>query len=533
MGHPSLPSAGPRRDRTVVPNGRLVLLAVLPAVLVALIGAGAGAVLASLGRLSGVAESTAWTLLGIAALLTAAVIGGAGFAAARHSALHATARDAACHDERAAELGRFALRGHAELAGLLRQVAAGRPMVRRRDGQGAGPPPPPGLGPLAEEIAAAQRSAEAAVLELAATAGRGGGGESDGSTERFEVFDNLARRLQSLVHREIGLLDELEKQVEDPDLLKGLFQVDHLATRVRRYAENLALLGGAVAHRQWTRPISVSDVMRAAAAEIEQYWRVKLVPPIEGTVRGHAVADVVHLIAELAENATAFSPPQTRVQLSAQRVTAGLAIEVEDRGLGVSGAERAELNALLAAPERVALGELLADGRIGLYVVSSLARRHGAAVELKGNIYGGTQAVLVLPQEVLGEERPSGKVRERATSGHHDSQPAAALAAPVAETPAETPATHGYAGEPGDIPDSVSAARTFPGEAHADPPPAGTPPPLPKRHRQEHLAPELRDSASGDPAPAEDVEHTLGLLAAFRDGIRQAEEAPETGASPP
>lgn len=132
------------------------------------------------------------------------------------------------------------------------------------------------------------------------------------SEQKVEVFVNLARRLQSLVHREIQLLDELENQVEDPDLLKGLFHVDHLSTRIRRHAENLAVLGGAMSRRQWSRPVSMTEVLRSAIAEVEQYSRVKLVPPIDGDVRGHAVADTIHLLAELVENATVFSAPTPR-----------------------------------------------------------------------------------------------------------------------------------------------------------------------------------------------------------------------------
>src|SRR5262249_21702169 len=159
---------------------------------------------------------------------------------------------------------------------------------------------------------------------------------------------NLARRLQSLVHREIQLLDELENDVEDPELLKGLFHVDHLATRIRRHAENLAVLGGAVSRRQWSSPVTVTEVVRSAVAEVEQYPRVALVPPVGGTLRGHAVADVIHLLAELVENATLFSAPQTHVLLRTQRVTAGLAIEVEDRGLGMPQDEQKRMNTLLA-----------------------------------------------------------------------------------------------------------------------------------------------------------------------------------------
>ncbi len=225
-----------------------------------------------------------------------------------------------------------------------------------------------------------------------------------GSEQKLEVFVNLARRLQSLVHREISILDELENEMEDPDLLKGLFHVDHLATRIRRHAENLAVLGGAVSRRQWSNPVPMTEVLRSAIAEVEQYSRVKLVPPVDGTLRGHAVADVIHLLAELVENATVFSAPHTQVLLRANLVTSGLAVEVEDRGLGMPVGEQDRMNALLTDPDQVHVASLLADGRIGLFVVSQLARRHGIHVRLQTNIYGGVQAVLVVPQALLGGE---------------------------------------------------------------------------------------------------------------------------------
>ncbi|WBB78540.1 hypothetical protein O7606_20270 [Micromonospora sp. WMMD882] len=202
-----------------------------------------------------------------------------------------------------------------------------------------------------------------------------------------EVYVGLARRLQGLAHREIQLLDTLEAQVEDPDLLKGLFQVDHLATRTRRYAENLAVVGGAVPRRQWSRPLPLVEVLRSATAEVEQYARVRVTPPVEGTVRGHAGADVVHLLAELIENATVFAPPDTEVTVRARRVAAGVAVEVDDRGLGMPHPEQDRLNTLLADPGRVDVGDLLRDGRIGAWVVSALARRHAITVKLQTNVY--------------------------------------------------------------------------------------------------------------------------------------------------
>ncbi|MFK4101575.1 sensor histidine kinase [Streptomyces sp. NPDC019531] len=268
---------------------------------------------------------------------------------------------------------------------------------------------PPGRGPrsgpaddaddfelLAADLARAHDGAVTAVVQAAQLSSQAG------SEQKLEVFVNLARRLQSLVHREISILDELENEIEDPDLLKGLFHVDHLATRIRRHAENLAVLGGAVSRRQWSNPVSMTEVLRSAIAEVEQYSRVKLVPPIDGTLRGHAVADVIHLLAELVENATVFSAPHTQVLLRANLVTSGLAVEVEDRGLGMPVAEQHRMNALLADPDQVNVASLLADGRIGLFVVSQLAKRHGIHVRLQTNIYGGVQAVLVVPQALLG-----------------------------------------------------------------------------------------------------------------------------------
>ncbi|MBC2902099.1 sensor histidine kinase [Streptomyces sp. PSKA01] len=383
------------------------------------------------------------------------------------------------------------------------------------------------LDRLGSEIASSQRVAESTAVELAA---REHGGE------HFEVFANLARRLESLVHREIGLLDDLENEVENPDLLKGLFHVDHLATRIRRYAENLAVLGGAVSYRQWTRPVSMADVMRSAAAEIEQYSRVKMVPPVDGTVSGHAVVDVVHLLAELVENATVFSRPQTQVLLRAEHVTAGLAVEVEDRGLGMTSAERDQMNALLAAPEGIALGDLLNDGRIGLYVVSVLARQHGIVVQLRSNVYGGTQAVVVLPHELLGQggqnAAESQQQESRQESPRQQSSgvtPSAASHAHADNSPEQAPASDAAVAR-----GSISASAPV-----AEPPlapvaaltPGDDAPALPKRRRRESLPPELRQSPHAA-AVSKEVDHDPGLMAAFQSGVRLAEDSKETDTSP-
>ncbi|MFD9792712.1 sensor histidine kinase [Streptomyces sp. NPDC059070] len=429
---------------------------------------------------------------------------------------------------------------------------------------------------LSHELTRSHEAAVAAVVQASQLS------SSVGNEQKVEVFVNLARRLQSLVHREIQLLDELENEVEDPELLKGLFHVDHLATRIRRHAENLAVLGGAISRRQWSHPVTMTEVLRSSIAEVEQYPRVKLVPPIDGTLRGHAVADVIHLLAELVENATLFSAPHTQVLLRAQLVTAGLAVEVEDRGLGMPVTEQNKMNALLSDPDQVNVAHLLQDGRIGLFVVSALARRHGIAVRLQTNIYGGVQAVLVLPQGLLGastESAKDGQSDERAAvaeparaplpaAGQTPSAaPAAAPAPPPSAAPAAPPApvhrtpAHGTALPP--LPrqpregDTVSVNGTAPlpvRAAHEErPTPAAAPPglhlgpggaapapipamngtvraaagrpDLPRRRSQEHLVPQLRDA----PAARKEDEHALhdpGLMAAFQRGIGLAESQP-------
>jgi signal transduction histidine kinase len=306
-----------------------------------------------------------------------------------------------------------ARRIHRQLAGLRTVAARSRDDLQRLTErvQHGERPPPQELEPLAPgeedpfsllayDLRWEQRIAEQAVLTAT---GLGAGRESD---QRVEVFVNLAWRMQSLVHREIQLLDDLEAKVEDPELLKGLFTVDHLATRMRRQSESLAVLGGAVSRRQWTRPVTMHEVLRAAVAEVEQYSRVKVVPPVDGVLQGAAVADVIHLVAELVENATKFSAPHTQVLLRAQSVSSGLAIDVEDRGLGMLPADRHRMNGLLADPGLVNISELLRDGRIGLFVVSTLARRHGIKVQLQSNIFGGTQSIVILPASLIDAGQP-------------------------------------------------------------------------------------------------------------------------------
>lgn len=551
-------AAQPSPEARIRPQ--LLRTAVLPAVAVLLTGA--AAVILTV-RSTGTPPSTElWTALGAAGALAAAAVAAA-FLAANRVATTVLGRCLA--------LRRASAQGQAELQRVVEQLRNGEPVPTRS------PPQPTAPGSdafelLAQELGRQQEGAVAAVVQASRLS------EHTGEDQKVEVFVNLARRLQSLVHREIQLLDELEHEVEDPDLLKGLFHVDHLATRIRRHAENLAVLGGAVSRRQWSNPVSMTEVLRSAIAEVEQYPRVKLVPPINGTLRGHAVADVIHLLAELVENATVFSAPHTQVLLRAQHVTAGLALEVEDRGLGMPADEQKRMNALLADPDQVNVARLLQDGRIGLFVVASLARRHGIAVRLQSNIYGGTQAVLVLPQSLLGAEddasTEAGGAPAPPPGPVHRPPPLDEAAARrdlnPGPTPAPEPERRPYVpnqqlrmhqppqqtrrqGEAPPLPlraerlDRPMPAEARPGIRPTDdavpalPPEPGVVrgtmgrPQLPRRANQEHLVPQLRDA----PVPRSEEEPTLhdpGLVAAFRRGIdlaeARAESEPEPGTEP-
>ncbi|MFJ8587316.1 ATP-binding protein [Streptomyces sp. NPDC093595] len=529
-GRPSRPT--PLPDARIRPQ--LLRAAVLPSLVVAL--GGVAAVLLVL-RSSGARPTPGlWAALTACAAFAVAAVAAAALGADRV---------ATSVLERCAALRRTAALGRNELGGVIEQLRRGeRPQARPGT-------PPPAAGAdefdlLAAELSCSHEAAVAAVVQASRLS------SSVGNEQKVEVFVNLARRLQSLVHREIQLLDELENEVEDPELLKGLFHVDHLATRIRRHAENLAVLGGAISRRQWSNPVTMTEVLRSSIAEVEQYPRVKLVPPIDGTLRGHAVADVIHLLAELVENATLFSAPHTTVLLRAQLVTAGLAVEVEDRGLGMSAGEQNRMNALLADPDQVNVAHLLQDGRIGLFVVAALARRHGIAVRLQTNIYGGVQAVLVLPQGLLGPEMNRMPAADEQVA--EDGATAGATPRPAA-VPAPAPPPSGVPAPPPVPPQPSAAAEITAAEpphpepvhrqpVHAPPAlphqqpsyvpePAPLPvrealterPRLPKRRAQEHLVPQLRDMPA-ERRHDEPALHDPGLMAAFRRGIGLAEAAP-------
>lgn len=513
-------------------------ISVLPTAIMGLLGLAAVAALYSADAMD---RETRLALVLVAAGAVVTLLGAlAGAEAATRRMRRRRDREHEHLQRRLGEIGFLVARGGRELQRLAAGIRAGETAKPCREDY---PAPETGdtVTQLAYELQKAQAAAWNAVVSVAQS-------ESSKRPERrVDVFVNLARRMQTLSHRAIQGLDELENQVEDPDLLKGLFKVDHLTTRTRRQAESLAVIGGASSRRRWTKPVSVYEVLRSAIAEVEHYNRVKVVPPADGELHGGAVADVVHLLAELIENATRFSPPHTQVLIRVETVAAGLAIEVEDRGLGIPRGEQRRLNAMLADHEQPGTDELLKDGRIGLLVVSALAARHKIRVQLQGNVFGGTQAIVVVPKELDGRRTPEGEGGEQSRKAEETSpkteqanepvavgaaaQQAAAPQQAAQQAPQQAQQQVAAASQPSRPAPQPARAESASTLDDADPlspaPRAGERPPLPRRQAQTHLAPELVE-APAIPQDVQDdeeeIEHNSGLMAAFQRGIRSAQE---------
>lgn len=218
-----------------------------------------------------------------------------------------------------------------------------------------------------------------------------------------EVFVNLARRSQVLLHKQLTLLDTMERRTEDTDELADLFRLDHLTTRMRRHAEGLVILSGAAPSRQWRKPVQLMDVVRAAVAEVEDYERIEVRRLPRIAVTGPAVADLTHLLAELLENATVFSPPHTAVQVLGEHVANGFTLEIHDRGLGMASDALLDANLRLAETPEFELSD---TDRLGLFVVSRLAQRQRVRVSLQPSPYGGTTAVVFIPESLLTDDVP-------------------------------------------------------------------------------------------------------------------------------
>lgn len=252
-----------------------------------------------------------------------------------------------------------------------------------------------------------------------------------------EVFVNLARRSQVLLHKQLTLLDTMERRTEDTDELADLFRLDHLTTRMRRHAEGLVILSGAAPSRQWRRPVQLMDIVRAAVAEVEDYERVEVRRLARVAVTGPAVADVTHLVAELLENATVFSPPHTAVQVLGERVANGFTLEIHDRGLGMTAEALLDANLRLAETPEFELSD---TDRLGLFVVSRLAQRQNVRVSLQPSPYGGTTAVVFIPDALLTDDVPdTNGIGFRLDRPSKETEPAASLTPARSQAPVQLP----------------------------------------------------------------------------------------------
>jgi hypothetical protein len=324
------------------------------------------------------------------------------------------------------------------------------------------------------------------------------------------MFVNLSRRSQSLVERQIRLIDDLEQGEQDPERLGNLFQMDHLATRMRRNSENLLVLAGHDVSRRWTQAVGLVDVLRAAVSEIEQYERVTLNVQPGIAVRGQAVNDVVHLLAELVENATSFSAADTPVNVAGHLLNSGgVLLDITDQGVGMGAEEMAHANWRLDNPPVV---DVAVSRRMGLFVVARLAARHGIRVRLRPASMGGLTALVWLPDEVITHETsatPPG-LRKFEVNGP---------TGPSAPTIPTSPAKLAEWPEPGQSEDrsaameAVSAARA----------PRFTP-----------LRPDLGDTASFPALDADGVAPAVSEPAAdYADYDVNGAEAMGPGATPP
>ncbi|MER5790590.1 nitrate- and nitrite sensing domain-containing protein [Streptomyces sp. NPDC001980] len=420
-----------------------------------------------------------------------------------------------------------------KLPEAMRRLRAGEEIDVRAEAP-PGPPAEDETGQVAEALGTVHRAALRAAVERAELASGISG-----------VFVNLARRSQILVHRQLSLLDSMERRSDDPSELSDLFRLDHLTTRMRRHAESLIILSGAAPGRAWRMPVSLTNVVRAAVSEVEDYARVEVRQLPEAAVVGAAVADLTHLLAEVVENAAQFSPPHTRVRVTGEPVGNGYALEVEDRGLGMGQETLAEANRRIEQSEAL---DLFDSDRLGLFVVSRLAARHGIKVHLRTSPYGGTTAVVLLPKVLL-----HGGPAERSVRPAADTEQAPARAY------ARVPDAALRESAPAALPEPAPAGRPALAATHTSPRPAPEPPPpgvttlrphrpphdsepsdddLPRRVRQASLAPQLRDPRAEEPAPARGRdERTPELvrdrMAAYRDGwARGGGRRPGRGAAP-
>ncbi|MDI5979698.1 sensor histidine kinase [Amycolatopsis magusensis] len=428
------------------------------------------------------------------------------------------------------------------------------------------------IGQVAEAFNAAQLTAvNAAASEAKARSGV------------HNVFLGIAHRNQVLVHQQLQILDEMESREENSTQLASLFQLDHLAARARRTTENLIILGGKQPGRRWRKPVPLMEVLRAAVSETEQYSRVQVEQVADVAIIGAAVADTIHLIAELVDNATSFSPPGSPVEVTSRQVARGVVVDVSDQGLGMKESVLQWANEMMAeAPEFDAMA-LRADSSLGLFVVARLAAKLGITVTFDPSRYGGLRATVLIPTQYLAGKHDADQNGEGeaaalqhapvlaqvgASSSHAQSShtaPSPTVSSPTVSSPmasshateTHVPAPSKPAMPPADPPSSFTGQipmkrdakpRPYPARALTPPESLFTPPPvaeapraaappepppgqpddrprLPRREPQQNLVAQLEDEPAED--GRNDVvpgESTARSLAAFHKGTRRGRD---------
>ncbi|NVI88142.1 sensor histidine kinase KdpD [Actinomadura sp. BRA 177] len=329
------------------------------------------------------------------------------------------------------------------------------------------------------------------------------GGQIAGDEPDREVLVYVGHRVHSLVSRMLERLKATEREQEDPDLLDDLYRIDHLATQLRRAAERLAVLGGHTARRAHS-PVPVSTVLRQAVAEVEDYSRIQLtLPDDDPKIPGHAGPDVIPVVAELLENATKFSRPDTAVTMSTRSTPEGLDVEIRDEGLPLSAEKVEDLRRILADPHRVSPREQVRQGQIGMLVAARLAVRHNLRIELHPEV-SGTRASVVLPNALLTATVPG------------------APAARAPELPRRRPAVPSLNGARASAGPSTPPSTGSSTPIEPTTPPSGARPVLPRRSQAATPQPSAPRPAGPPASPAQPP--TPGLMAAFTSGVRSAQE---------
>ncbi|MFE9320716.1 nitrate- and nitrite sensing domain-containing protein [Nocardia sp. NPDC052278] len=362
------------------------------------------------------------------------------------------------------------------------------------------------------QVADAFNRAQLAAVNAAATEARTREGVNS-------VFVNIAHRSQVVLHRHLKLLDEAEYKQEDPEVLDLLFRLHHLANRERRNAENLIILGGQQPRRQWRKPVRLDELVRGAIAETEDYARVHVGRLPDVSVSGGAVADLLHLLAELIDNATSFSPPESQVGVSGNAVGKGIVVEVVDQGLGMPVERMDSFNETLSNPPDFAFAALSQENRLGLFVVARLSARIDVSVRLAESEYGGVKAIVLVPLSLLAEEEVA--------------QPSPATEA-LTYARANTEGRSGPANTASPAVAADAAAWEPRGQTTDQREPSRRRPALPRRLRQASLSPELANRTappdeSSEPPAQRSAEQARDLFSAIESGTRQGRAAPPSG----